>query len=221
MNQNFSLTQDGIENTLQTNHLSHMLLTSYLLDKVSKNQGRIINVSSIAHAFTRSVDIDLLESDLNYANKKSNYNGFSEYCFSKLANIYFTNNLAKFLEESKTYYNIKTVSLHPGTVNTHFLDAIKVNFFYRIGFFIIYPIYWYLARDAFMGAQTTLHLTFMSFNKLTNGAYYDNCKIYKKSGLANDEKLCKRFMKHSLNLLKTKNADFNMFNHSYFDFLNK
>jgi len=165
--------------------------------------------------------MDLLESDLNYANKKANYSGLNEYGFTKLANIYFTNSLAKFFEESKIYSNIKSVSLHPGMVNSNFMDAIKVNFFYSIVFFILYPIYWYISRDAFMGAQTTLHLTFMSFNKLTNSAYYDNCKIVKKSSLANDEKICKRFMKHCLTLLKIKNADFNMFNQSFFDFLNK
>ncbi|KAF1866625.1 hypothetical protein Lal_00018009 [Lupinus albus] len=54
----FSLSEDGVEMQFATNHVGHFLLTSLLLDKMKQTakatgvEGRIINLSSIAHNYT-------------------------------------------------------------------------------------------------------------------------------------------------------------------------
>ncbi|PNX97452.1 short-chain dehydrogenase TIC 32 chloroplastic-like, partial [Trifolium pratense] len=59
----FTLSKDNIELQFATNHLGHFLLTNLLLDTMkktareSKNEGRIVNVSSGAHQFAYSEGI--------------------------------------------------------------------------------------------------------------------------------------------------------------------
>ena len=48
----YSKTVDNIESTIQCNHFSHMYLTALLVKHISKNDGRIINVSSDDHTST-------------------------------------------------------------------------------------------------------------------------------------------------------------------------
>ena len=59
-----TLTEDGNELTLQSNHLGHFLLTNLLMDKMEEFPGsRIVNVSSIAHQkpskFSRAQYLDI------------------------------------------------------------------------------------------------------------------------------------------------------------------
>ncbi|XP_048456999.1 retinol dehydrogenase 13-like [Rhincodon typus] len=88
-------TEDGFEMQLGVNHLGHFLLTNLLLEKLKNSgNGRIINVSSLAHKVGQ---IDF--NDLNWENKK--YDTKAAYCQSKLANILFTRELAKKLHKSR------------------------------------------------------------------------------------------------------------------------
>ena len=48
----FEITEDGLESMIQTNHYSHLKLTLGLLDLFDKTEGRVINVSSLAHNFS-------------------------------------------------------------------------------------------------------------------------------------------------------------------------
>jgi NAD(P)-dependent dehydrogenase (short-subunit alcohol dehydrogenase family) len=199
----FSKTEDGIESVIQCNHLSHMLLTTLLLKHLSNNNCRIINVSSDAHFFVKSLDINALENDFEFKDSSLYKGSFSNYAYSKIANIYFTIALAEYLESKKL--SIKTVSLHPGAVLTEIFRP--SNKFYKIiGFFLYYLLYIFF-KDAFMGAQTTLHVCYADYNDLTNGAYYSNCKISKMSDLANNKNLRNRFMDYSKRLIQSKNGE--------------
>lgn len=105
------LTEDGFEATFQINHLSHFLLTLLLLKKFPEGEGRIINVSSMAHS---SMPID-------YENLKGekHYDPYDAYARSKLANILFTFKLARELTEKGITVN----ALHPGVISTKLLAA--------------------------------------------------------------------------------------------------
>ena len=84
------------------NHLGHFLLTNLLLPSMN-SEARIVNVSSLSH-----VGAKINFEDISY---EKSYTPWVAYGQSKLANIYFTKELAKRLPES-----VKTVSLHPGVV---------------------------------------------------------------------------------------------------------
>lgn len=100
---------DGIEMTLALNHLAYFLLTLLLLEMIQGSApARIINVSSQMHSRSK-LDLDDLQN-------KHSYNAWDAYSQSKLANLYFTYELARRLEKSEVTVN----ALHPGVVATNF-----------------------------------------------------------------------------------------------------
>ena len=102
-------TEDGIERTFAVNHLNYFLLTSLLLDELKAGApSRIVNVSSGAHQGA--------ELDFDDLGTKQNYGFMKAYGRSKLANVMFTYELARRLEESGVTAN----ALHPGAVATGF-----------------------------------------------------------------------------------------------------
>ncbi|MFN4111302.1 MAG: SDR family oxidoreductase, partial [Ignavibacteria bacterium] len=100
----------GIELTFMINHLAHFYLTFLLFDLIKKsNDGRIINVSSIAHE-----NADFNDDDFMLVKK---YSGYTAYANSKLCNLLFTYALHRRLKNS----NVKVFALHPGVISTKLL----------------------------------------------------------------------------------------------------
>ena len=197
-NDRSSYTKDNIETVFQSNHLTHMYLTVVMLKYLTKEKGRIINVSSDAHKWVKTIDFEGLEKDLNFKNKILHSSIYYNYGFSKLANVFFTTTLAKFFEKNKI--DFKVASLHPGAVMTEIMRP--TNIFTKIIAFLITPLASVFFKDSFMGAQTTLHCCYVDFYNLINGGYYTNCKSDKISSLANDDTARKRFMEYSLKLIQ-------------------
>ena len=103
----YTITEDGFELQFGINHLGHFLLTNLLLERIKEAPaGRIVNVSSRTHRRGR-INFDDLQS-------KGSYSRFYAYGQSKLANILFTQSLAKRLRGTNT----TAYSLHPGGVKT-------------------------------------------------------------------------------------------------------
>ena len=102
-------TADGFELMFGVNHLGHFLLTSLLLDRIrSSAPARIINLSSAGYRMApEGLNFEDLQSEKSYS-------GFTVYGHSKLANIYFTRELARRLEGSGVTVN----AVHPGYVKT-------------------------------------------------------------------------------------------------------
>ena len=106
----YGKTMDGFELQIGTNHLGHFALTGLLLDPLEKTAGsRIVNVSSMAHKYG---NLDL--KDLNW--EKRSYNKMRSYGDSKIANLYFTYELARQLQ-TKGLKALVTAA-HPGWTAT-------------------------------------------------------------------------------------------------------
>ena len=97
-----TLTADGFESQIGTNHLGHFALTNLLLPKVSD---RVVTVSSFAHYIGR-VKLD----DLNWRARP--YSAWGAYGQSKLANLMFTSELQGRLEQAGS--RVRSVAAHPG-----------------------------------------------------------------------------------------------------------
>ena len=106
------LSRDGFEMTFAVDFLAPFLLTNLLLDLIKDSApARIVNVASSAH---KSAQLPL---DWDNMQGEKSYDGYDAYAISKLANICFSNELARRLDGSRVTSN----SLHPGVVVTKLL----------------------------------------------------------------------------------------------------
>ncbi|KKY28409.1 putative retinol dehydrogenase [Phaeomoniella chlamydospora] len=118
------LTKQGYELQFGTNHMGHALLTKLLLpilEKTAKTPGsdvRIVNLSSVAHGWGPKSGLVLDEAKTEMAQ----YSTWQRYGHSKLANVFFSQALAQ------RYPDIKTVAVHPGSVNTGLTNGPKQSY---------------------------------------------------------------------------------------------
>jgi NAD(P)-dependent dehydrogenase (short-subunit alcohol dehydrogenase family) len=105
-----TLTADGFEMQLGTNHLGHFALTGLLLGPLLATDGaRVVTISSGAHHFGRMHFDDLMG--------ERRYEKWTTYAQSKLANLLFFHELDRRLQRAgKTQ---KSVAAHPGYAATN------------------------------------------------------------------------------------------------------
>jgi len=108
------LTVDGFERQLGTNHLGHMALTLGLLPNLlatgrSSSATRIVTVSSGAHRLGK-IDLDDLMGVRSYSPWRA-------YGQSKLANLLFTLELQRRLDDMRAPIN--AYAAHPGYADTN------------------------------------------------------------------------------------------------------
>ncbi len=100
-------TRDGFELTFGVNHLGHFALTTALLDCLAASApARVVTVSSDAHYQARGIDFDRVRR------RTRSLTGLPEYAVSKLANVVFSQELAR----RTAGRGITTYALHPGVV---------------------------------------------------------------------------------------------------------
>ena len=196
---NFKITEDGFDSCIEGNFLGHVVLTYLLLEHMNENS-RIINLSSLGHNYC-FFDMEKIQKvyDIDYV--KNNY--FKSiihqsilYHVTKLMTIYFTQELNEYL--NKKNISIKTVSLHPGVVNTEFMRFYSSSLWTKILFSIIYPIFVFCTKTTEEGAQTQLYLSYLDYAELTSGRYYADCKFEKISKVAQNRNLSKEFMNYTI-----------------------
>jgi retinol dehydrogenase-12 len=115
----FTLSADGYELQFATNHLGHFRLTTQLLPVLkstansTSSESRIVMVSSMAHRhpYAGGIMFDGL-------NDEKKYNRMKAYGQSKLANILFTKELAKRLQDEGVT-NVTINALCPGAIATN------------------------------------------------------------------------------------------------------
>jgi NAD(P)-dependent dehydrogenase (short-subunit alcohol dehydrogenase family) len=100
-------TKDGFEMQIGTNHLGPFALTNLLLPHITD---RVVTVSSTAHR-TGKIRLD----DLNW--EHGDYERWPAYGQSKLANLLFTLELQRRLEEVGS--SVRALAAHPGYASTN------------------------------------------------------------------------------------------------------
>jgi len=155
------VTTDGFEIQFGTNYVGHALLTKLLLPTMVKTAAelevsgsvRIINVSSAAHNHATAPGINFENLDHG--------NGWTRYAQSKLANILHAKAL------SKHYPTIKSVSLHPGAVQTPIIGKMNSRFLNILNVLVG----WVLLMTVEEGAKTQLWAATAMAN-VESGVYY-------------------------------------------------
>lgn len=181
----YQLSEDGIEIQFATNHLGHFLLTNLLLDKMKETakstgvEGRIVNLSSIAHQHTYSEGIlfENLNDEKSYSDKKA-------YGQSKLANVLHANELSRRLQGEGA--NITVNSVHPGLIMTNLFKYSAVLFKLLK---LVTPLIW---KNVPQGAATTCYVALHPKLKGASGKYYQDCNEWQPSKFATDKKLAKK-----------------------------
>jgi retinol dehydrogenase 12 len=175
-------TIDGFEETLAVNHFAPFLLTGIILPLLHKSpKARIVNVASEAHAFVRSMHFEDMQAE-----KK--YRVFREYGRSKLANILFTQELARRLSGN----NITVNSLHPGAVATA-LGKNNSGPMASLLPFLLRPFF--LSPDE--GAATSVYLCSSEEVGDISGEYFAKSRKSKARAWALDEEAARRLWQYT------------------------
>jgi NAD(P)-dependent dehydrogenase (short-subunit alcohol dehydrogenase family) len=142
-------TVDGFETQFGTNHLGHFLLFTLLKPALlaaatPEHPSRIISVSSTGHRNPKALDFENLDFS------KSPYHPVMAYGNSKLANIYFANELTRRFQNQ----NLIALSLHPGSIKTPLARHMESSPMYAQ--VMANPEYIKQAKNAEQGAATTV-----------------------------------------------------------------
>jgi NAD(P)-dependent dehydrogenase (short-subunit alcohol dehydrogenase family) len=168
-------TEDGLERTVAVNHLAYFLLTKLLLDRLRASApSRVVNVASAAHR-KAALDFDDLLG-------KRSYNGWRQYCRSKLMNLLFTYELARKLDGTGVTAN----ALHPGWVATGF--AGNNGWRGRVWQFVAHCF----AVSVEVGARTVVYLAAAPAVAGVNGRYFVRERVAPSSAESTDEAAAQR-----------------------------
>ena len=168
-------SEDGLELTFAVNHLAPFLLTGLLLDRLKESApSRVVTVASGAH---RRVELDF--DDLQ---NERGYSPFDAYSQSKLANVYFTYELARRLEGTGVTANC----MHPGVVSTALFRDMK--WWQRIALFLGRPFLLTPER----GADTAVYLAADAGVAAVTGRYFEKREAVKSSPVSYDADLARR-----------------------------
>ena len=183
-----TVTPDGLEATFAVNHLGHFLLTELLLDRLKTSApSRVVNVASTAHkGAPRGLDFTDLQTE-------QRYRAMPVYSKSKLANIYFTTELARRLAGTGVTVNC----LHPGTVATGYGRDGDTKGVFAFGLKVIKPFVLTPER----GARTSVYLASSPEVAGVSGQYFVKCRPRTPSKAARDDGAAARLWEASEKLV--------------------
>jgi retinol dehydrogenase-14 len=179
-------TADGLEYTFALNYLAPFLLTNLLLDRLKASApARVVTVSSHVQAEGR-IDFDDLQGGRNYSGQRA-------YSQSKLANILFTNELARRLDGS----GVSATSLHPGFVRTDFGGEDQAWFFTVVSH-VVRPF----LKTPEQGGQTSIYLASSRDVDGVTGQFFVNRKPKTANKFAYDTEIAARLWQVSADLVE-------------------
>ncbi|HEV2147271.1 MAG TPA: SDR family oxidoreductase [Longimicrobiaceae bacterium] len=177
-----TLSPDGIELQLAVNHLAPFLLTTLLLDLLVRSApARVVTVSSGAHRNGRIVWDDL--------QGERRYRGLRAYANTKLANLLFTRELARRLEDTGVTAN----AMHPGVVGTSLL----------FGGWAPLRLLKPFLRTPEQGARTVVHLASSPGVEGVSGRYFQDEREVQPAPAALDDEAARRLWRSSAELTGT------------------
>ncbi len=181
-----ALSADGIELTWALNHLAYVLLTTLLLDTLRASApARIVHVSSDAHRHAR-LRFDDLQG-------QQDYGGWRAYAQSQLANVLFTDALARRLDGTGVAAN----AVHPGFVATHFgrqnrsLTALLFRAVQRVA-----------ALSPEQGAETVIYLATSPEVEGVSGRYFVKRRAVRSSPASYDVHAAQRLWQVSAEMVR-------------------
>jgi NAD(P)-dependent dehydrogenase (short-subunit alcohol dehydrogenase family) len=188
-------TDDGVETTFAVNHLAPFLLTLCLLGAMP-DDGRVVTVASALHERARIDFEDLRTPPEDYA-------PLSYYGRSKLANVLFTRELARRLDERGS--GIVANCLHPGAVPG---SAITRNYpavvRAAVGLVGALPGLEERVFDSLSGAaETPVYLAVSPEVAAVSGEYFVDCQPARPSHAARNDRTARRLWQVSADLAGT------------------
>ncbi|KAM8947826.1 WW domain-containing oxidoreductase [Pelodytes ibericus] len=162
----WQVTEDELELTFQTNHLSHVYLVSLLQDILRRSiPSRVVMVSSESHRFTEikdssgKLDLSLLSPS------KKDYWAMLAYNRSKLCNVLFSQELNRRLSP----HGVTSNAVHPGNM---MYSSIHRNWWgYRLLFALVRPF----TKSMQQGAATSIYCAVSPELEGLGGMYFNNC----------------------------------------------
>jgi NAD(P)-dependent dehydrogenase (short-subunit alcohol dehydrogenase family) len=163
------ITADGFELAFGVNHLGHFALTTALLDCLAGSApARVVTVSSDAHFQASGIDFDAVRRPT------ATRTGLREYAVSKLANVLFTQELAR----RAAGRGITAYALHPGVVASDIWRRVP------------WPVRPLMKRRMIspqQGAQTSLYCATAPELAQASGRFYEDCREREASAVATPE----------------------------------
>ncbi|KAJ7993648.1 hypothetical protein DPEC_G00256830 [Dallia pectoralis] len=175
-------TDDNFSMCFGVNHLGHFLLTNLLLGRLKESApSRVVTLTCSSYKYQK---LDF--QDLNY-----NLLPFFTYCRSKLANIYFSQELGRITEGVTTY------AVHPGYVQSSW------TYHYSILFRMLMQVIMFMFFvPCEMGAQTVVYCAVSDEAAKHSGGYFINCRPATLRPFARDAGVAKKLWEASERLVK-------------------
>ncbi|TKS78564.1 Retinol dehydrogenase 14 [Collichthys lucidus] len=177
-------TDDGFSMCFGVNHLGHFLLTNLLLPRLKEcAPSRVVTLTCSTYKYQK-----LNFQDLNY-----NLLPFFTYCRSKLANIYFSQELARITEGK----GVTSYAVHPGFVQSGW--TCHYSFLFRM---LMQVIMWMFFVPCEIGAQTVIYCAVSDEAAKHSGGYFVDCRPATLRPFARDAGVAKKLWEASERLVK-------------------
>lgn len=188
-----TLTEDGLESTMQVNHFGHFLLTSLLLARLmDSDDPRVVNVSSTLYKRAGAMPLDDLQIERNWG-------GFKPYAISKLANVLYTRALHGRYHKG----GLSTFAVHPGGVRTQLGADGDLRGPMKWGWRMVQPF----LLSAEKGAAPIVEVVDDADKRQDAGAYFHRHKVQQLNEHASDVSAADRLWEASVELTQAEWPD--------------
>jgi NAD(P)-dependent dehydrogenase (short-subunit alcohol dehydrogenase family) len=180
-------TDIGVEYTMAVNHVAPYVLTNLLLPTIrAAPAGRVVTVSSEAHRNGR-MDFEAIE-------RVDRYSSWGAYARSKLANVLFSYELARRVDD------VSSNCLHPGVIpGSGFMRDLPGPV--RAFGSLVAAIPFAPVSSVVEGAETSVYLAASPDVADVTGAYFEDCRERRSAPDSYDESLQRRLWEYTADLV--------------------